>query len=1221
MRILIGLLAITAWAQVGGLTIRNTSGSTQTARPITRARVFKQGDITDYPRPRINGVAATSWQADVFNRWPDNSVKFAVISFHSDLSTGSTIAVDFQNSTNACHLGNLAICQAAALDGTGVLAARSSSWAATIAVTNGTTQTANARTMITANEYRYWLRGPVVTQVIVEDLDRGYDMGFASSVLGLHPQFVVTVYPSYTAGVRLEYILENCWTDRLIDQSYSLVVANSAGTQYSRATFTHYAMARWHKGNEAAQIWDGTAPGSVEFNDNLPYLVLTKALPYYDMGLSPSTTTILSSYNASNLGDDFGERAVVTQNMNTTGARSDIGFVYLDQLKALYAASASLDPMFHYLGDVAGHVPIHLREHRTDNYLCSYSCTSTNATVLARGYPVTPQGRPTFNAKDFVYSSSSAADKITVAGTITKGGWTWDQSHHPSLSYLPYLLTGSFFHYEEIQFWASWCKVDMVPEYRNLEWSLGNPKSLAQRGAAWQMRTIGQAAFVSRDNSPEREMWRKQLEWDAEMFEGMQAETSGNYPPADSACPSYTAGNYTPLSGANRSRWCYGKFYPNVNHSNPLHLQLAAEASIDCMTTYWAKFDCAGTYTGRWIALWQQGYWLVATGWINEAVSTAFSKVLQNYHSTYIDAAATTSYLRYTLLGALWTIWTPNQTSAIAYPTTLSQYEGFIVPASGSSTTLTGSALSSSGTSFTVADYTKLSHKPVWRRTGASGAITAISVSSGTVTLTFSTAHGLAVGDRIQTSGHTTTGLNTGSTIRNITATPSATQLSYQYVTTLPADGSYTVESGFFAKTPGQNLVLQIDSENVQVCSIETDGTVTIGSNSSTASVSGVCTATASSTRGLYFTSAASHSAGATVRAPYEVWQQGDNLAGGYNWIIRGALSYAYGWTTGSSTGSALWTWIDTNMKTPLQSYYTAQQEPAWAISPRAVPQFSITTTGLPAGTVGVAYSQTLATAGASGSVTWSIVAGALPAGMSLNASTGAITGTPSGTYSALITVRATDSSAATRDATFGLAVTSTPGPVISPSSLPSGTVGSSYSQTFSATGGTAPYSWSNIAGPLPPGLTISSSGLLSGNPTTGGNYTFTIRVTDAVSVSTDQVYTISIAWLPLSITTGATLPQGTIGVAYSTTLAANGGSGSYTWTFTGGTSPGGLSLVTATGVIYGYPNTPGSYSFTVQCASTDGQTASRTFSLLVPAPAGFRTVMKGIKGGGVIVR
>jgi hypothetical protein len=58
-----------------------------------------------------------------------------------------------------------------------------------------------------------------------------------------------------------------------------------------------------------------------------------------------------------------------------------------------------------------------------------------------------------------------------------------------------------------------------------------------------------------------------------------------------------------------------------------------------------------------------------------------------------------------------------------------------------------------------------------------------------------------------------------------------------------------------------------------------------------------------------------------------------------------------------------------------------------------------------------------------------------------------------------------------------------------------------------------------------------------------------------------------------------------------------------------------------AAGAITGTPNTPASYSFTAQVASTDGQTASRTFSLLIPAPAGFQTVMKSIRGAGVIVR
>ncbi|MFP5265689.1 MAG: putative Ig domain-containing protein, partial [Blastocatellia bacterium] len=86
------------------------------------------------------------------------------------------------------------------------------------------------------------------------------------------------------------------------------------------------------------------------------------------------------------------------------------------------------------------------------------------------------------------------------------------------------------------------------------------------------------------------------------------------------------------------------------------------------------------------------------------------------------------------------------------------------------------------------------------------------------------------------------------------------------------------------------------------------------------------------------------------------------------------------------------------------------------------------------------------------------------------------------------------------------------PGPLsIVTATLPAGTVSSAYSQTMAASGGTAPYHWSVLAGSgaLPPGLSLSDSGVLSGSPTTAGTYNFTIRVTDTGSGSAQKAFSV----------------------------------------------------------------------------------------------------------------
>ena len=108
--------------------------------------------------------------------------------------------------------------------------------------------------------------------------------------------------------------------------------------------------------------------------------------------------------------------------------------------------------------------------------------------------------------------------------------------------------------------------------------------------------------------------------------------------------------------------------------------------------------------------------------------------------------------------------------------------------------------------------------------------------------------------------------------------------------------------------------------------------------------------------------------------------------------------------------------------------------------------------------------------------------------------------------------------------------------PTIQTATLPQGAVNTPYfngGATLSATGGTTPYTWSIASGNLPPGLTLNAAqGVISGTPTTLGNYSFTVQVTDAKSLSSTQPLSIYIEGVV--VITPAVLPTGTPGVAYS---------------------------------------------------------------------------------------
>jgi hypothetical protein len=296
-------------------------------------------------------------------------------------------------------------------------------------------------------------------------------------------------------------------------------------------------------------------------------------------------------------------------------------------------------------------------------------------------------------------------------------------------------------------------------------------------------------------------------------------------------------------------------------------------------------------------------------------------------------------------------------------------------------------------------------------------------------------------------------------------------------------------------------------------------------------------------------------------------------------------------------------------------------------------PPPSITTTTLPAGVEGTAYNQTIQATGGLTPYTFTIssVTG-LPAGLSLNSSTGVISGKPAGPSGASnFTVTVTDKSnpAQTASKNLSIAINLPPPPTIAPTSLPNGNVGTPYNQTLTVSAGLGPnYTWTVSSGTLPAGLTLTgnnSTATVTGTPTTQQtNVGFTVQVTDSsVPPQTGtQNYTVTInPPMPLNVTTtSGSLPQGTLNSAYpATNLSASGGIQPYTWTVTSlpATFPTGLAL-SGSGQITGTPTTANTYNFTVQVKDSVNTTATANLSIVVNAApcAGYGTGNEAVLNG-----
>lgn len=273
-----------------------------------------------------------------------------------------------------------------------------------------------------------------------------------------------------------------------------------------------------------------------------------------------------------------------------------------------------------------------------------------------------------------------------------------------------------------------------------------------------------------------------------------------------------------------------------------------------------------------------------------------------------------------------------------------------------------------------------------------------------------------------------------------------------------------------------------------------------------------------------------------------------------------------------------------------------------------AIPPLIITTTSLPDGDVGVTYPTTVLNKFHNwGTVTWSLASGTLPAGLTLSTA-GIISGKPTASGTKTFVVKATDAGGSTATKQFSIVIG---GIKIATASLPDGTVGTAYPNTqLTATNTSGTLFWEVTVGDLPPGLSLAASGAISGTPTAGGTFTFTVQVTDDASNTGTKALSISIP--ALAITTSS-VPDGVITTPYADTqLDAANAYGGVTWSVSAGALPTGLTL-SSDGVLAGTPSTGGPFTFTAQVQDSGGATATKQFSFNV---ASFAITTTGVPGG-----
>lgn len=269
-------------ASGNGVVVTDISGSPQTNSPETVTRFFKQGEIPHYAQAIIDGTAVLT-QCDVKNRWADGSVRFAILSFVVPVIDSNGTLVTFQDQPTGNNTGYLTPPE---------MLHHSYNFDARIKLAGVRDATISARDILSAGRFTYWLKGPIVTAVVVEDrANRSFDVN-TDGLPGnpLHPIFEAWFYPQNHA-VDVGVSLENSWAssdavESARHQTFAMSVSTGNHPQITNLTqtsFTQFAFTRWRR-----DYWIGGTPAAakVRFDFNTKYLESTGAYPNWDYAVN-----------------------------------------------------------------------------------------------------------------------------------------------------------------------------------------------------------------------------------------------------------------------------------------------------------------------------------------------------------------------------------------------------------------------------------------------------------------------------------------------------------------------------------------------------------------------------------------------------------------------------------------------------------------------------------------------------------------------------------------------------------------------------------------------------------------------------------------------------------------------------------------------------------------------------------------------------------------------
>ena len=503
---------------VNSITVTNRSGAVQRDFPLQFGRPFLIGEIAHAPRVLLNGKPIAS-QANVKNRYPDGSVEFAVIAVvMPNLPIGANQTLTFADQPKP---DNAPMSRAQMLDPAYDFDAVIG---ATATAAGSRPQTASARAMLQAGDYKIWTSGPIAQTIILGDdsTARKYDIGLGDGHRPLRPNFVATFWPA-SHRVLVRAVGENDLTTEVEDLAYTLAVR--AGARASQIVYTAdltgaqttHPKKQWAMTNWSRSFWLGGTPSpQVDIDYNLGYLETTRWLPGYDTSIKPTAALVASEYalwtgRPHDLYDGQWDGGLWQAAIAAPGERREIGPYPTWDVLWLYTGDWRMRQMALGMDDLAAAFPANLRETDPARRLQRSDPTGLSpSTGLGHTVSITDRRSTEFFTASDIFTQGLAADRPVQVGPFNlHGPWRFDGAHQPQPWFVPYVLTGDPWYLDEAYLWAGF-SASRYPGWVTKA-AYGRGPTGAEgviadelRGAGWVLRSRVETALMAPDSDPEK---------------------------------------------------------------------------------------------------------------------------------------------------------------------------------------------------------------------------------------------------------------------------------------------------------------------------------------------------------------------------------------------------------------------------------------------------------------------------------------------------------------------------------------------------------------------------------------------------------------------------------------------------------------------------------------------------------------------------------------------